>query len=65
MELVNWLKDNYVQLLLTVSSVLAAAELVTRFTPTKKDDAFLERAGSYLRKLMDLLKVPNNKSKDD
>ena len=61
MEAVNWLKDNYVEVLLTVSSLIAFAELVTRFTPTEKDDSFVQRAGEYLKKIMDFVKVPNIK----
>lgn len=41
--------------------VLGVAELITRLTPTKKDDGFIERIGSSIRKGLDLLQVPNKK----
>lgn len=44
----------------TASAVYVAAELITRLTPTKKDDTVLSRAGSFVKKVLDLLKVPNN-----
>lgn len=57
----QWLVQNYVELFTIVGLVLGAAEAITRFTPTTKDDAFLERIGSVLRKIMDFLKIPNVK----
>lgn len=44
----------------TATAIYVAAELITRLTPTKKDDSFLSRAGSFVKKVLDLLKVPNN-----
>lgn len=63
MELVAWLTGNYVHMLEAMGAVVVAAELITRLTPTKKDDGFVERIGSALRVVMDFLKVPNLKSK--
>lgn len=56
-----WLKDNYAELLSSLAVVLLGLEMLVRLTPTKKDDGALERVGSKLHKLMDILHVPNVK----
>jgi len=61
MEIFKWVTANYQDVLLAVASVVAAAEVVVRITPTKKDDGAVERVGSFVRKVMDFLKVPNVK----
>ena len=61
MQIITWLKDNYVQMLLALSALIAALELIARLTPTEKDDAFMERVGAIIRKVMDFLKIPNVK----
>ena len=40
---------------------LLAAELITRLTPTKTDDCFVERIGHLFRGIMDFVRVPNFK----
>lgn len=40
----------------------AFAEMVTRLTPTQKDDAFLERIGKGAKKFMDVLGIPNRRA---
>jgi len=61
MEIFKWLTANYQDVLLSVAAVVAAAEIVVRITPTKKDDSAVERVGAIVRKLMDFFKVPNVK----
>ena len=61
MEVVTWLKDNYQNLFLVLGGLVGVAEVVVRLTPTEKDDSAVERIGGILRKVMDFLKVPNNK----
>ncbi len=49
----EFFKDNWVPLLL---GLIGLAEVVTRLTPTKKDDSILE----WVKKLLDVF-LPNNK----
>jgi len=50
-ELWTWLMKNWPQLVMVVGSVLAAAEVITKMTPTEKDDSFVEKIGKYWSKL--------------
>jgi len=61
MEIFKWLTANYQDVLLALGAVVAAAEVVVRITPTKKDDGAVERIGSVIKKLLDFFKVPNIK----
>lgn len=45
-----------------VLGLLAVAEMIVRLTPTTKDDTAVERIGKLIRKLLDMMKVPNVKS---
>ena len=59
----QWLIENYVQLFGILIGAIGLAEAITRITPTKKDDGFVERVGSFIRKIMDALRIPNKKKK--
>jgi len=59
MAFLNWMQANYMNLLLAISGLVAVAEVITRFTPTKVDDSILERIGKVIKGIMDFLKVPN------
>ena len=61
MQILSWLKENYVEMLIALSALIGSLELITRLTPTKTDDAFMERVGSIVRKILDFLKIPNVK----
>lgn len=61
MELLNFVKENYIQMIQALLAVVFSIELITRITPTKKDDSFIERVGSVIRKIADFLKIPNVK----
>ena len=63
-EVFAWSAANYVGVLVNLALLIAALEGLARLTPTKKDDSALERAGNLLRKLMDILKIPNVKRED-
>ena len=63
-EFWTYLQANWYGILIAGSVVITAAEFVTRLTPTKSDDAAVERLGKMYGKLFDLLKVPNIKRKD-
>ncbi len=58
MEIVNLLLDNPTA---TTLALLAIAEVVVRLTPTKDDDAFIERLGKLIKAILDAIKLPNNK----
>ncbi len=40
-------------------ALLAVAEIVVRLTPTKKDDGAVERLGSWIRRTLGWMRVPN------
>lgn len=64
MEVVIWVQNNYVNVLLLLSALVAVGEIVVRFTPTKEDDGFVSRLGAYIDKALDLAKVPNIRKKE-
>jgi hypothetical protein len=49
---IEWIQQNYVEMFQLVVAIVAAAEIVTRLTPTTKDDGFTKRAGEIIDKLM-------------
>lgn len=61
LEMIKLLGENYAEILLALSMLVGAAEIIVRLTPTQEDDGFVERVGKVLRKIMDFLKVPNAK----
>lgn len=56
-----WLMENYGDLAALLLALLGVGEIVVRLTPTQKDDGMMERIGSFVRKVLDLLKMPNLK----
>ncbi len=46
---------------LAIGIILGLLELITRLTPTKKDDGFVMRLGELIGKVFDLVKIPNRK----
>ncbi len=56
-----FLLENYVEMFVSLLGLIVGLEGIARFTPTKKDDAILERIGGWIRKGMDWLKIPNIK----
>ena len=61
---VLWVLENIDRIFLFLTFLLGIAEIIVRFTPTKKDDGFIERIGTGLRLIMDFLKIPNRRKKD-
>lgn len=45
-----------------ILAILGAGEAVVRITPTKRDDTFVERVGTQIRRFFDLIGFPNYKS---
>ena len=60
-HLALWLSLNYLELVAIVLGVLSVAEMIVRLTPTTADDGAVERVGLFIRKAMDMLKIPNIK----
>lgn len=46
---------------LSLTIGIAVAEFITRLTPTKKDDGFVQRAGGLIKFVLDAVKAPNIK----
>lgn len=59
MKFYAYLSANYMGILMAMASILTTAQLITRLTPTKEDDAFVARLSNILDKVFDFLKVPN------
>ncbi len=60
MAILNWITANYQNVLIALAGLVAVGEVITRLTPTKKDDGFVERIGKVLKTIMEFLKIPNN-----
>ena len=54
-------KNHLGEILQGLLYLVIGLELFARLTPTKKDDGFLERVGALIRKLLDILHIPNIK----
>jgi hypothetical protein len=76
MKTVKWIADNYEMILNALVVVFGGlgvvVEGINRLLPTKSDASamtklgkFFTKAGEYVKKLMDFLKVPNVEKKDD
>lgn len=59
---IAWLIANGPAVAAAILGLLAVAETITRLTPTKTDDLFVERIGSVIRKIFEVLNVPSNKA---
>lgn len=55
----KWVSDNYLNLIQIATLIVVTGELITRLTPTKKDDGFVKRIGTGLDRLLTILRVPN------
>jgi len=49
---------------LSLTIGIAIAEFITRLTPTKKDDGFVQRAGELIKFVLDKAKAPNLSKKE-
>ena len=45
----NWVEENWVNILAVVGGLYTAARTVVLLTPTPKDDAYLEKASVWLK----------------
>lgn len=57
----NWIIENYDQLILIITSVVTAASAIAALTPTTKDDGVI----SFLRRLVDLVALNVGHAKKD
>jgi len=56
-ELLGWVVGNPY---LALGAGIAIAEAITRLTPTKKDDGFVQRLGELIKLVLDSISTPNN-----
>lgn len=48
MELITWIKDHTAEIWTVTASVITVASVITKLTPSTKDDAFLARVIAFL-----------------
>jgi hypothetical protein len=63
MPIVNWIRDNYINVFYFLAAVVSTGELLVRIIPTMDKKGLLERIGAFLQRIMDFLKIPNNTTK--
>jgi len=63
MDLITWFQTNYAELLKILTLMVVVGEMVTRLTPTKKDDGFIRRLGAIIDTALGVMKVPNLRKK--
>jgi len=44
----DWIREHYIDVFAAIGATYTAARLIVALTPTKKDDAFVEKAGAFL-----------------
>lgn len=59
----EWIQNNYANVLQILILLVTAGEMITRLTPTKTDDGFIKRIGAQLDRVLTVLKVPNLRKK--
>lgn len=60
--LVEWFQVQGPLIASAIMAFLGLGEAVVRLTPTEKDDTFVERIGTAIRRFFDLIGLPNYKS---
>jgi hypothetical protein len=61
----NFIIENKENLAEAIIALIAFLTVVVRLTPTKSDDGLLAKIDHWVNKIFDLLKLPNNKKKDE
>lgn len=54
MAIIHWFQANAGQLLVILSSIIATASVIVKFTPTQKDDTVLAKIVAFLSKYVAL-----------
>jgi len=62
-EIIDWIMANGGNLVLALMLIVEGLEVLVRFTPTEKDDGFVERLGQILKKINDFIGLPNRQKK--
>lgn len=55
----TWIQENFLNVVQILTLLVVAGELITRLTPTKRDDGFVRRIGMGMDRLLNMLRVPN------
>jgi hypothetical protein len=63
--IMNFIIENKENLAEAVLALIAFLTVVARLTPTKSDEGILAKIDHWVNKIFDLLKLPNNKKKDE
>jgi hypothetical protein len=48
MDILNWLTENWIGVVASITGVISAASAITALTPTPKDDNFLKKVKEFL-----------------
>ena len=56
----NWISENYINVLATLGAVYTAASAVAALTPTTKDDDFISKVGRFFDRIGLNLKTPKD-----
>ena len=54
MEVINWIKDNWLQIVQVYLSLIGTASIIVKLTPTTKDDEVLAKIKSFVGKFVAL-----------
>lgn len=54
LNVVNWVKDNWLQIISLVTSIIGTASIIVKLTPTTKDDDILNKIIAFLSKYIAL-----------
>ena len=54
LAIIEWFKANGVQLLTIYTSIIGAASIIVKLTPTTKDDAIIEKIKAFVAKFIAL-----------
>lgn len=60
--IIQWVLANYGACFAFMATIIVAAKIIARLTPTEKDDAIFAKMDKVLKAIMDFLKIPNNVS---
>lgn len=59
LEIWEWLKLNYVNMVIVLVALVSFLEALVKLTPTKTDDGAVKRIGSVIDWIAKMLKIPN------
>lgn len=59
MEIINWIIDNWDEILKVAASVVAIAAVIAKITPNETDNEYVEKA----QKVLDVIRLHTDKTK--